>query len=102
MIHSVPVAPKDEEHTVADEDKRTTKEKEQSERINEIAHEKRRYLSQGRPAEARASLRISAVSPEPSLFANMFVCVEVLRPSQPNGVMSSAVSLPNHTFTGQA
>ena len=32
----------------------------------------------------------------------MFVCVEVLRPSQPNGVMSSAVSLPIHTFTGQA
>ena len=32
----------------------------------------------------------------------MFVCVEVLRPSQPNGVLSSAVSLPNHTFTGQA
>ena len=31
-----------------------------------------------------------------------FVCVEVLRPSQPNGVMSSAVSLSNHTFTGQA
>ena len=29
-------------------------------------------------------------------------CVEILRPSQPNGVMSSAVSLPNHTFTGQA
>ena len=33
---------------------------------------------------------------------NDFVCVEVLRSSQPNGVMSSAVSLPNHTFTGQA
>ena len=32
----------------------------------------------------------------------VFVCVGVLRPSQPNGVMSSAVSLPNHTFTGQA
>ena len=32
----------------------------------------------------------------------LIVCVEVLRPSQPNGVMSSAVSLPNHTFTGQA
>ena len=31
-----------------------------------------------------------------------FVCVEVLRPSQPNGVMSSVVNLPNHTFTGQA
>ena len=29
-------------------------------------------------------------------------CVEVLRPSQPSGIMSSAVSLPNHTFTGQA
>ena len=36
------------------------------------------------------------------LFNNLFVYVEVLRPSQPNGVMSSAVSLPNHTFTGQA
>ena len=30
------------------------------------------------------------------------VCVEVLRPNQPSGVMSSAVSLLNHTFTGQA
>ena len=33
---------------------------------------------------------------------SLFVCVEVLWPSQPNGVMLSAVSLPNHTFTGQA
>ena len=32
----------------------------------------------------------------------LFVCVDILRPSQPNGVMTSAVSLPNHTFTGQA
>ena len=32
----------------------------------------------------------------------MFVCVDVLRPSQPNRVMSSAISLPNHMFTGQA
>ena len=32
----------------------------------------------------------------------LFVCVEVLRPSQPSGVMSSVVSLPNHMFTGQA
>ena len=31
----------------------------------------------------------------------LFVCVEVLWPSQPNGVMSRAVSLPNHRFTGQ-
>ena len=30
------------------------------------------------------------------------VCVEVLRSSQPSGVMSSMVNLPNHTFTGQA
>ena len=34
-------------------------------------------------------------------YIGLFVCVEVLRPSQPNGVMSSVVSLPNHTFTGQ-
>ena len=33
---------------------------------------------------------------------SLFVCVEVLRPSQPSWVMSSAVSSPNHTFTGQA
>ena len=31
----------------------------------------------------------------------LFVCVEVLRSIQPNRVMSSAVSLPNHTLTGQ-
>ena len=31
-----------------------------------------------------------------------FVCVEVLWPSQLNGVMSSAVNLSNHIFTGQA
>ena len=36
-----------------------------------------------------------------TLFVCLF-CVEVLRPSQPNGVMPSAVSLPNHTLTGQA
>ena len=35
-------------------------------------------------------------------FGFVLFCFEVLRPSQPNGVMSSAVSLPNHTFTGQA
>ena len=33
---------------------------------------------------------------------HVFVRVEVLWPSQPNGVMSSVVSLPNHMFTGQA
>ena len=28
----------------------------------------------------------------------LVICVEVLRPSQPIRVMSSTVSLPNHTF----
>ena len=37
-----------------------------------------------------------------SLSEYLFVCVEVLWPSQPNGVMLSVVSLPYHTFTGQA
>ena len=41
------------------------------------------------------------VSYREQLVGLSIVCVEVLRPSQPNGVMSSAVSLPNHTFTGQ-
>ena len=30
------------------------------------------------------------------------ICVAVLLASQPNGVMLSVVSLPNHTVTGQA
>ena len=37
-----------------------------------------------------------------TLTGNLFVCVQVLKPSVPNGVMSSLVSLPNYTFTGQA
>ena len=32
----------------------------------------------------------------------LFVCADVLRPSKPNGVMSSTVSLPNHMFTDGA
>ena len=36
------------------------------------------------------------------LHSDQFVSVELLRPTQPIGVMSSAVSLPNHTFTTQA
>ena len=35
------------------------------------------------------------------LLCCVFVRDEVLRPSQPNGIMSSAVSLSNHTFIGQ-
>ena len=41
-------------------------------------------------------------TPQNAASNQRLVCVEVLRPSQPNGVMSSAFSLPNHTFTGQA
>ena len=51
------------------------------------------------------SLKLIYVIPESYFMQKnicLFVSVEVLRPTQPNGVMSSAVSLPNHTFTGQA
>ena len=41
-------------------------------------------------------------SSENKLTKSWLVSVEVIWPSQPNGVMLSAVSLPNHTFTGQA
>ena len=38
----------------------------------------------------------------PKCQSSLSVCVEVLRPSQPNGVMLSVVSLPKNTFAGQA
>ena len=40
--------------------------------------------------------------PDLIIYPCLFVCVEVLRPIQPKGVMSSAVSLSIHMFTGQA
>ena len=43
-----------------------------------------------------------AKSQSDQCFSWLVVCVEVLWPSQPNGVMLSVVSLLNHTFTGQA
>ena len=46
------------------------------------------------------SYKIACVHSKDS--ACTFVCVEVLRPSQPNGVMLSMVSLPNNKFTGLA
>ena len=52
-------------------------------------------LGVGRVGSGRLN-RITRAKPR------LFVWFEVLRPSQPSGVMSSAVSLPNHTFTGQA
>ena len=45
---------------------------------------------------------VLAFDPKPHPGHDLFVCDEVLWPSQPDGVMLSAVSLPNHTFTGQA
>ena len=45
---------------------------------------------------------VTDLSFQEQLSWSLFICVEVLRPGQPNGVMSSPVSLPNHTFTGQA
>ena len=54
----------------------------------------------------KARLYVTFVSDSPEFTimksTKVIVCVEVSRPSQPNGVMSSAVSLLNHTFTGQA
>ena len=49
---------------------------------------------------SRESKRVQFTNKKKTL--SLFVCVEVLRPNQPNWVMSSAVSLPSHTFTGQA
>ena len=45
---------------------------------------------------------LNSADPDQTAPSVLFVCVEVLRPSQPIGVMLSAVSLPNHTSTGQA
>ena len=42
------------------------------------------------------------ISSQKHNVVGLFVCVQVLWPSQPDRVMSSAVSLLNHTFTGQA
>ena len=35
-------------------------------------------------------------------LTSSFVCVEVLQPNQPDGVMFSVVSLHNHSFNGQS
>ena len=41
---------------------------------------------------------IMVILEQPQAWFCLFVCFEVLRPIQPNWVMSSAISLPNHTF----
>ena len=50
---------------------------------------------------AHSTVSVKQSFSTPNIF--VLLCLsEVLQPSQSNGVMSSAVSLPNHTFTGQA
>ena len=58
------------------------------------------FRRQGDITHGPSQLELSFLYPTP--LPNAIVCVEVLWPSQPNGVMSSVVSLPIHTFTGQA
>ena len=58
-----------------------------------------------RTAKDQESLCIHAVLQKAMLFTHVsgrpIIYVEVLLPSQSNGVMLSMVSLPNNTFTGQ-
>ena len=64
---------------------------------------KARAKAEAEKARAKAEAeKARAEARKAQTEANDFVCVEVLQPSQPNEVMSSMVSLPNHTFTGQA
>ena len=66
-------------------------------------------LSRSMAAVRCKSLALDKVYPDKlvsylsmQIYVVLFVCVEVLRPSQPIGVMSSTVTLPIHTLTGQA
>ena len=52
--------------------------------------------------EYRLSLTLKMPNHLHLKLSSVCVCVEILQLSQPNGVMSSLVSLPNHTFTGQS
>ena len=48
------------------------------------------------------NMQVILATSEQVVSMERFVCVEVLRPSQLSGVLSNAVNLPSHTFTGQA
>ena len=63
-----------------------------------------RRVRQGRGTRwARwARSRPDVRGPQSSVMTNGFVCIGFLRPSLPNAVMSSAVTLPSHSLTGQA
>ena len=54
------------------------------------------------PTFSKRIMQLCTPPERPHSGNRKFVCVEVLRPSQPNGVMSSEASLPNHMFTGKA
>ena len=47
------------------------------------------------------SIAITALGEDRTNLRALFVCLFVLRLYGPNGVISSAISLPNHTFTWQ-
>ena len=76
-----------------------------SRKKKEQQHQKM-YLGHVLPSKIQISLHICAVRSKSSMGAfwtandAMFVCAEVLQPSQPNGVMSSMVSLPNFYWAG--
>ena len=70
--------------------------------LNACSEKKRTIISRRPRWLSRMHVRLVIRSRIRSPTGPALVCVEVLRPSQPNGVMSNAVSLHNHTFTGQA
>ena len=71
--------------------------------INEHATQMRRLIPISCTRDIRVLFsRCSVYVTSENVPSDVFICVEVLRSSQPNGVMSSAVSLPNYMFTGQA
>ena len=63
----------------------------------EVTHPKHKHTSN--ILSYMPTLKTMLRSPKSNQFD--FVCVEDLRPSQPSGVKSSVVSLPNHMFTRQ-
>ena len=65
-------------------------------RENKNKRVKRKHIP---PAASKPRFRFIII-PEVKVVC-LFVCVEVLRASKPNGVMSSVVSLPNHTLLGR-
>ena len=53
------------------------------------------------PSKPQSSASLLKINTNESFSVKWFVCAEILRPSQPIGVMSSTVRLPYHTFLGR-